>query len=124
MLSNFLMVAIGAALGVLARVLTTNWIKRRWTNTFPLATFSVNILGSLVLGIITGLSFGSNFSLLVGTGFLGSFTTFSTFNVENIELLRKKQYKYLLSYLSSSYILGIIVVFLGIAFGNMLRNGL
>ena len=124
MIINFLMVALGAAFGVLARVLSTNWIKRKWTSTFPMATFLINISGSLLLGFITGLSFETHLSLLIGTGFMGSFTTFSTFNVENIELLRKKKYKYLFGYVGGSYLLGILAIFAGIALGNLLRTGI
>lgn len=124
MIINFFMVAIGAAFGVLARVLSTNWIKRKWTPSFPLATFIINITGSLLIGFITALSFGTYLSLLIGTGFMGSFTTFSTFNVENIELLRRKKYKHLFGYAGGSYLLGILAVFVGIALGNLLRIGI
>ncbi|MEN1968090.1 fluoride efflux transporter CrcB [Lentibacillus sp. N15] len=123
MLINVIMVAIGAAFGVLARVLSSNWIKSKWTHTFPLATFIVNITGSLLLGFLTGLAIGSYLSLLLGTGFMGSFTTFSTFNVENIELLRKKKYKHFISYIGASYVIGIVAVFVGIAIGNVVRTG-
>lgn len=122
MVMNFLMVGIGAAFGVLARVLSTNWVKRRWVYTFPLATFLVNMAGSLLLGFVTGLAVGSYLSLLLGTGFMGSFTTFSTFNVENIELLKDKKYKFLFGYIGASYVLGILLVFVGAAIGNMVRT--
>lgn len=107
---------------MLARVLSTNWIKSQWTYTFPFATFAINILGSLLLGLLTGLSVGPVFSFLAGTGFMGSFTTFSTFNVENVELLREKRYKYFFSYVGVSYILGILAAFLGIVLGNLLKH--
>lgn len=122
MVMNFLMVGIGAAFGVLARVLSTNWVKRRWVYTFPLATFLVNMAGSLLLGFVTGLAVGSYLSLLLGTGFMGSFTTFSTFNVENIELLKDKKHKFLFGYIGASYVLGILLVFAGTAIGNMVRS--
>ncbi|MEK2535204.1 CrcB family protein [Tetragenococcus halophilus] len=122
MFVNCLTVSAGAAFGVLVRVLSTNWIKRQWTYTFPFATFVINILGSLLLGLLTGLSVGSVFSLLAGTGFMGSFTTFSTFNVENVELLREKRYKYFFSYVGASYILGVLAAFLGIILGNLLKH--
>lgn len=123
MVLNFFMVGIGAALGVLTRALSTNWIKRSWTTTsFPLATFTINMIGSLFLGFLTGLAVGSHLSLLFGTGFMGSFTTFSTFQAENIELLRKKKYKYLFGYIGASYVLGVSLVFVGLAAGNMLRG--
>ncbi|MDN6641409.1 MAG: CrcB family protein [Tetragenococcus sp.] len=120
MINNFLLVAVGAAFGVLARVLSTNRIKKEWRYTFPLATFIVNMLGSLLLGFVTGLSLGTTFSLLIGTGFMGSFTTFSTFNVENIELLRMKNYKHFFVYTAASYIFGIIAAFIGLTFGTLL----
>lgn len=118
MVFNFFMVGIGAAFGVIARVLSTNWIKKRWNSDFPLATFIVNMTGSLLLGFLTGLTISSSLTLLLGIGFMGSFTTFSTFQVENIELIREKNYKYLFGYIGVSYILGIILVFAGIAVGK------
>lgn len=121
MVINFLMVAIGAAFGVLTRVLSTNWLKKRWPHSFPLATFVVNMAGSLFLGVLTGLMIGGHLSLLIGAGFMGSFTTFSTFNVENIELMQRKKYRKLFGYIGASYVLGIALVFLGIAIGNLIR---
>lgn len=118
MIGNFMMVALGAAFGVLARVLLTKWISR-WAGTFPAATFTVNTLGSLLLGFVTALSLGSPISLLLSTGFMGSFTTFSTFNVENIELLLQRKYKYFFGYIGGSYALGIVAVFVGLALGTM-----
>lgn len=112
------MVAVGAAFGVLARALTTNWIKRKWNSTFPLATFIINMAGSLLLGFLTGLTIDNQLLLVLGTGFMGSFTTFSTFNVENIELLQQKKYLHLISYLGTSYVFGIVAVFIGVAAGD------
>jgi len=123
MYTNFLSVSIGAAFGVLARVLSTNWIKKKWTRSFPLATFIINILGSFLLGLITALRFTTTFSLLIGTGFMGSFTTFSTFNVESIELLRIKNYKPFFCYIGASYILGIVAAFVGIVMGDLIKSG-
>lgn len=119
MISNFIVVALGAAIGVLARVLLTKWITRRWRSSFPAATFLINISGSLLLGLITALSFGNILSLLFSTGMMGSFTTFSTFNVENLDLLRNREYKYFFVYICGSYILGIVAIFAGISLGSM-----
>ncbi|RYM05188.1 fluoride efflux transporter CrcB [Sporolactobacillus sp. THM7-7] len=123
MLTNFLAVAVGAAFGVLCRVLATDWIKKRWTHSFPLATFVVNISGSLLLGFAAALA-SVGLSLLLGTGFLGALTTFSTFNVENIELQRRGKYRVLIGYAGGSYIFGIIAVFIGLVLGDMLKSGL
>jgi len=85
---------------------------------FPFATFIVNMLGSFILGAVIGFELSALLSLLVATGFLGSFTTFSTFHVENIELLWKKKYWHLLSYLGGSTVFGMFLFLLGIVLGN------
>lgn len=124
MFVNYLMVAVGAVFGVLGRVLLSNWIKSKWTYTFPMATFIVNISGALVLGFTASLGLGTRLSLLFGTGFIGTYTTFSTFNFENIELLRRKKNKSFITYIGGSYGLGIIAIFAGMALGGVLRAGM
>ncbi|GMA47717.1 fluoride efflux transporter CrcB [Tetragenococcus muriaticus] len=120
MVVNFLLVSIGAVFGVLARVLSTNWIKKGWRHAFPLATFIINSVGCFFLGLVTGLSLESGFSLLIGTGFMGAFTTFSTFNIESIELLRMKNFKHFFFYTGASYTFGIFASFVGIICGNLI----
>lgn len=122
MLINFLLVALGASFGVITRSLTTKWMMKKWTLSFPLATFFINVTGSLFLGLITGMSIETKLSLLCGTGFLGAYTTFSTFNVENIELIRRKKIRTLISYAGGTYIFGILAAFLGILLGNGIRH--
>ncbi|WP_240697311.1 fluoride efflux transporter CrcB [Sporolactobacillus sp. THM19-2] len=114
---NSLLVALGAAFGVLARVLLTQSIMRRWTYPFPLATFLINLSGSFLLGLITGMGIRTELSLLFGTGFLGAYTTFSTFNVENIELIRRRKIKTFISYAGGSLCSGIFAAFLGLSAG-------
>lgn len=118
MLINIFLVAIGAGFGVLGRVIISNWIKRKNAHPFPLSTFVVNMIGSFLLGVVTGIGVDTSFSLLIGTGFFGSFTTFSTFNVENIDLLRRKKYVQLFGYLGGSYVFGIVFLLSGIALGS------
>lgn len=120
MLSNVLFISIGAGVGVLARVIASDWIKHNNRRVFPFSTFTVNMCGSLLLGMVTGFGPGASISLLISTGFLGSFTTFSTFNVENIELLRRRKHWQLFFYLGGSYVFGIALLFMGIALGNRL----
>lgn len=116
---NFLFVAAGAAFGVLARVLVTKWVMLRWNHAFPIATFVINLSGSLLLGLITGMSIGTQSALLLGTGFLGTYTTFSTFNVENIELIRRKKIPVFILYAGSSYIFGIFAAYVGFVLGSL-----
>ncbi|WP_066186095.1 fluoride efflux transporter FluC [Gracilibacillus timonensis] len=121
MVLNVMLVAIGGAFGALARALMTTWLKRKASSSFPTPTFLINMLGSFLLGILTSLSLGSAMALLLGMGFMGSFTTFSTFNVENMELLREEKYKVFFSYIGASYLVGIVALFAGLAIGIVLK---
>lgn len=85
-----LMVAGGGAVGAAARYLTDLAIRARHDSVFPWGTFVVNVVGSLVLGIVAGaVTAGAPPWLLtvVGTGVCGALTTFSTFGLENVRLL-------------------------------------
>lgn len=87
------LVGAGGALGALARFYTGLWVGR-WAGTgWPWGTLTVNLLGCLLLGLLTGLSVSrqaipSHIAAVVMTGFLGAFTTFSTFSVEGVKLWR------------------------------------
>ena len=75
-------VALGAGLGASVRYLMTQVLKSR-TRVFPWATFIINITGALLLAFLHSKITSSHILLLLGTGFLGGYTTFSTYQVEN-----------------------------------------
>jgi len=87
---TWVLVALGAAVGAPARYLTDRTVQRRWGSGFPLGTLTVNLLGSLVLGVLIGSAehggASSDLVLLAGTGFCGAFTTYSTFSFETMRL--------------------------------------
>ncbi|HLR01980.1 MAG TPA: CrcB family protein [Virgibacillus sp.] len=121
-MGNILLVAVGAAFGVVARAGISDWMRYRFRGSFPIGTFTVNMLGSFILGIVVGCGLDASITLVISVGFLGSFTTFSTFNVENIELLREKKYRHLFIYLGGSYTVGIMLVIAGIALGSVFET--
>jgi CrcB protein len=88
---NLLLVAAGAAVGAPLRYLTDKHLVHRLlvgTSTgtpFPWGTFTVNIIGSFVLGLMTGTT-NHTMTLLIGIGFCGAFTTYSTFAAETTQL--------------------------------------
>ena len=89
------LVACGGALGATLRYLSTNIFKFLYPN-FPLSTLFVNIIGSLLIGVL--MSFLQNnetsqnfIKYFIVIGLLGSFTTFSTFSYEIIELFNNKK---------------------------------
>ena len=80
-----LLVLVGGAAGASARYLTDVGVQRVRGTEFPWGTWTVNVLGAFVLGLVTVA--GSSWLLtLVGTGFCGAFTTFSTFGYETVRL--------------------------------------
>jgi CrcB protein len=87
---NILLVAAGAAVGAPLRFLTDRYVVGRilrGATPFPWGTLTVNVLGSFVLGVLTGVTDHTT-TLLVGVGFCGAFTTYSTFAAETLQLAR------------------------------------
>lgn len=100
---------IGAAIGALVRYNLTAFIKGKLGTNFPIATLIINLTGAFLLGIVKD----AEFSLLVGTGILGGYTTFSTYNVELLTLIRNKAWSKACSYFVLSGIFGLVAAFLG-----------
>lgn len=93
---NLFFIAIGGAIGSVARFLLSSTITRYLPSTFPFGTFTVNVLGCALFGLIAGLTRvpllttpEARAFLLVGV--LGGFTTFSTFAYESVRLLQAGQ---------------------------------
>src|SRR5699024_8940654 len=89
-----LVTALAGGLGAGARYVIDTLVKRRTASRTPWGTIVINVSGSLVLGLLTGLaatlSAGPVVSVIVGTGFLGGYTTFSTASFETVQLLRER----------------------------------
>lgn len=85
-------VAAGA-LGAPVRYLVDGFVGDRTEGAFPWGTFFINATGSLLLGILTGLSLYHAFpktpKVVLGTGFCGAYTTFSTFTFETVRLVEE-----------------------------------
>lgn len=84
---------VAGALGAPARYLVDGFVQSRTRGVFPWGTFVINVSGSFVLGVITGLALYQGLAELprvaIGTGFCGAFTTFSTFSHETVRLLEE-----------------------------------
>lgn len=87
------MVLLGGALGAPLRYLTDLFVQSRHDSVFPWGTFTVNVAGSLVLGVTAALAVELSLPgwvlALVGAGFCGALTTFSTFGYETLRLLEE-----------------------------------
>jgi fluoride exporter len=64
-------------------------VQSRHGSTFPWGTFTVNVVGSLLLGFLVGLPVAPWLASLLGTGFCGALTTYSTFSFETLRLVRQ-----------------------------------
>jgi CrcB protein len=81
-----LLVALGAAVGAPLRYATDRLVQSRVGGRFPWGTFTVNVSGSFVLGLVLGAGASPTVTALVGTGFCGALTTYSTFGWETVRL--------------------------------------
>jgi fluoride exporter len=119
-----LAIAAGGALGALGRSGLSVWVGRWAPPTFPWGTLIVNVTGSLFLGVVLrlldGMAATSAWRAFLTVGVAGAFTTFSTFSLENVQLLQEREYGRAALYMSSSVVLGICALLLGLALADQL----
>ncbi|WP_027092402.1 fluoride efflux transporter CrcB [Cohnella thermotolerans] len=122
-------VGLFGVVGALLRYLTGMWAHNWWASPFPLGTFLINLLGSLVLGWFSTWAasqpqFPAWIRLGIGTGLIGAFTTFSTFSVETVSLFKENLPGYALLYTLASLVGGFLCAWIGyeIARAQLLRK--
>lgn len=93
--TDIVWVGLAGSVGALARFVVDGVIRSVMPGTVPVGTIVINITGSLVLGVLTGLvvfhAAPSTVTLVAGTGFCGGYTTFSTASFETVRLLQQGQ---------------------------------
>ncbi|MGK5632542.1 fluoride efflux transporter CrcB [Streptomyces sp. URMC 123] len=114
---NWLLVAVGAAIGAPLRYLTDRWVQARVDSPFPWGTFTVNAAGSLVLGALTGAAGAASPSLrlFLGTGLCGALTTYSTFGYETLRLAERGHRLTAVANVVATVLIGLGAVALGSA---------
>ncbi len=119
------MVGLGGFVGSVLRYLVSGWMQRlSGSSFFPYGTLSVNVLGCLFIGLLSGWAenaelFGPSVRLFLLLGLLGGFTTFSTFGNETVILLRDRETLTALGYVGSHLVLGLGAVALGYTLSNL-----
>ena len=118
-------VALGGALGASARYGLDRLIEKHTESVFPWATFTINITGCLLIGILTEqlvdrhhLPAWIRVGLIVGV--IGGYTTFSTFAQEGYTLIDARDAGVALAYTAGSVVLGILAVYAGTLLGRAL----
>lgn len=92
---TLLLVTVAGGFGAAARFLLDDLIRRRVRVAYPVGTTVINASGSLVLGFVVGVAasvaFVAPWATVIGTGFLGGYTTFSSASVETVRLARDRR---------------------------------
>ena len=111
------LVMLGGFFGAGCRFLIGNGMQT--DSGFPWGTFSINLIGCFLLGLLLPILKRrySNLFYFIGTGFVGSFTTFSTFSVQTVKLFNHNQYGIGLTYVGVSIFLGIGLAIIGFKLG-------
>lgn len=120
---NWLLVALGGAVGAPLRYLTDRAVQARHgagvPYVFPWGTLTANAAGSLLLGVLTGASVSTPVHALLGTGLCGALTTYSTFSYESLRLAEAGR-----GFLAGANVLVSLLVGLGAVFlGAELAGG-
>ena len=112
-------VALGGALGSVARYLVAGAVQPAWWPGFPFGIFVVNISGGLIMGLITALAalklnLTPEMRAFLTTGIMGGYTTFSTFSLESALLIQRQAYVTATGYVVGSALLSIAALFCGL----------
>jgi CrcB protein len=119
-MKHLLFVALGGAGGAVSRYLMSNFIHASLASKFPYATLIVNLLGSLMIGIMYVLIVEKavlhpDWRSVLMVGFLGAFTTFSTFSIETINLMQNGYLGSALLYIIFSVVVCVFAAWLGVS---------
>jgi fluoride exporter len=116
---SVLLVALGGAIGSVARFKLSGWVLHQTPNwRFPAGTVVVNIIGCLIVGLLAGMAvkqevFTPEARMFLFTGLLGGFTTFSAFGLETLLLLKRGEAGVAIANIVLSIALGLLAAWLG-----------
>lgn len=113
-------VMVIGGIGSVARFMVDRAVARRAARSFPFGTLTVNISGAVLLGFITGLALSHQLALLVGTAFVGAYTTFSTWMFETQRLTEERRVGPAVANVVVSVVLGIAAAAAGQALAGVL----
>lgn len=121
-MNAYILVGIGGALGAMARF-GVGRLVGMWPSGWPMATFVVNLLGGLLMGLLSAILWrlgGEPARLLLGVGVMGGFTTFSAFSLELLLMIDRGQLAMAIIYALASVVLALAAVALGMWAGRAL----
>ena len=118
MVKSILIAGLGGFIGTILRYMVSRLIQTNSLGLFPWATFTVNIVGCLLIGLFSGISekgnlMSPNLRLFLTVGICGGFTTFSSFSNDAFLLIQDKEWLRVSLYTALSFFLGLVAVYLG-----------
>ena len=117
---HWLLIALGGALGSVARFASVTYLTPLFNYKFPVGTFIVNIVGSFLIGVayvlfVETANVSPMYRMFFITGVLGGFTTFSSFSLEMLQLWQQGYLLNAMLYAIGSVVLGLLMAFVGMA---------
>ena len=119
-MNPYILVALGGALGSMARYGSGVVVGKAWGSSFPLGTMLINIVGSLAMGLFIGYltratpAWQADGRLFVAVGIFGGFTTFSSFSLDAIAMLERGEIGPALLYVVGSVLIGLAALYGGL----------
>jgi fluoride exporter len=123
---TYLLIAIGGAIGSVARFICAGWVMTSTASSFPWGTIAVNVVGSGLIGGLAAMSGDHRWPLsadarnFMMVGVMGGFTTFSSFSLQTFELLRTQQWLQA----SANVLISVVLCLGSVAFGYWLISSL
>lgn len=123
--TTILIIGAGGFIGTILRYLTSLFFSKQYSGSFiPFGTLAVNLAGSLIIGIVYGLSerwqvANPQLRLFLATGICGGFTTFSSLMYEDASFIREANYGAFALYSGVSFVLGLVAVFGGLSLSKL-----
>ncbi|MHB8635583.1 MAG: fluoride efflux transporter CrcB [Fimbriimonadaceae bacterium] len=125
-LTKILLVGAGGAIGANLRYWLGGWLLERW-NTGVWSTFTINLTGSIVIGLFMGLSlqlnWNPNWRLLIAIGVLGGYTTYSSFAYDATRLLGDREYLRALVYIEGTAVGSVLGAWVGLVAARLILGG-
>lgn len=129
MLSSYVAVMAGGAIGSAARLWMSGSLAARFGETFPIGTLAVNVVGCLLIGLFTGLTRPDGPLIVpplvrqfVSIGVLGGFTTFSSFSLQTFNLASDGEWLYAAVNVGASVVMCLAFVWIGIILASNLGS--
>jgi CrcB protein len=113
-----LVVALAGGLGAGTRYSLDAWVRPRVSDRLPWSTLLINVTGSLLLGLLVATAGDDQWHTVLGTGFLGGYTTFSTASVETVHLALDRRYVAATSNAAAMLVVSVAAASVGYALGR------